>query len=137
MMVKTRFALKINLTFVAVCASSVLETRLCWNVLEVWARVGGTANALHLQLVPWGQPWGTLERLVPGLCPHHNPSHLTQRRVGHATTGVHFDHSRITTPVQQVTRALCFMSNKQEGKDLRQNLTLAGQFPFLNEVLIL
>lgn len=29
------------------------------------------------------------------------------------------------------------MSNKQVGKDLRQNLTLAGQFPFLNEVLIL
>lgn len=74
-------------------------------------------------------------RAVPPSQPHPNPSHLAQRRVGHATAKVRFDQSRITTPVQQVTQALCFMSNKQVGKDLRKNLTPAGQFPFLIEVL--
>lgn len=51
MMIKMRFALNFNLAFASVCTSRVMERRLCWNMPEMWARVGGTA--LHLSTFSW------------------------------------------------------------------------------------
>ena len=123
MTVKMRFALKVNLAFVPVCASSVLERRLCWNTLEAWARVMGTYNAPHLFTFSWCpgvSPGGRWIGPVPGLFPHHSPNRHIKRRDDHAMPKVHFNHSRTTIPVQQVTQALCFINNKQVRKDLRQ-----------------
>lgn len=100
----------------------------CWRCGPGW---GHSQCSVPLHPQPWGH-WRGCARVVPSSQP--SPTHHTQRRDVHATTAVHFNQSRITSPVQQ---ALCFLSNKTVGKELRQNPMPARWFPFLSKVLLL
>lgn len=68
-MIKMRFALKVNLAFVPVCAS--WRKTLMKHAGGVgW---GGRAQPMLCTSAPsagaWGQPWGTLERTRSGAVP--------------------------------------------------------------------